>query len=163
MEHNTNTNTNNTGKYMSIFARYFSAPEFRELDFSALNMEQKLSALADMGLRVDADAVYPVTREIRRDKFETEPEFIQAVAKFAPEKLGPDFWPIKADAAVSVTAKIKGKDLSQRDQISVLSREMKTDAGKIRIPNKFAGANFVAWCNWLRGLTEEEFAALQNK
>lgn len=155
-------------EHNKIFNRFFNAAAVRAVDFSALNMDQKLQALSDMGLKIDAEKDYKVTKTIRRDSYDNAALWAAAVLPFAAgnkaktEQVTAVLMNDNAAAAIDVTAVIKGRNLSKSQTIDVLSRDIKTDAGKIEIEN-FGGENFVAWCKWLRELSEDEFNALQSK
>lgn len=155
-------------EHNKIFNRFFNAAAVRAVDFSALNMDQKLQALSDMGFKIDAEKDYKVNKTIRRDSYDSAALFAAAVLPLVQNNAAKTAAVIdvlqhdNAAAAVDVTAVIKGRNLSKSQTIDVLSRDIKTDAGKIEIEN-FGGENFVAWCKWLRELSEEEFNALQSK
>ena len=155
-------------EHNKIFNRFFNAAAVRAVDFSALNMDQKLQALSDMGLKIDMEKDYKVNKTIRRDSYDSAALFASAVLPLVQNNAAKTAAVIEVlqhdntAAAVDVTAVIKGRNLSKSQTIDVLSRDIKTDAGKIEIEN-FGGENFVAWCKWLRELSEDEFNALQSK
>lgn len=140
-----------------IFDTFKSAPEFRTIEFANANNADKLEALLASGAKFEKSS-YKIARTIDRTKYESDTDFIKAVANRAPEKTASIF----IDGKVNQTAVVnyyeirKVEELTTSQKIDILSRTAKIDGGKIAVEN-FGGENFLQWCKWLRELTAEEF------
>lgn len=140
-----------------IFDTFKNAPEVRQIEFASANNSDKLEALLASGAKFDKSS-YKIARTIDRAKYESDTDFIKAVANRAPEKTASIF----IDGKVNQTAVVnyyeirKVEELTTSQKIDILSRTAKIDGGKISVEN-FGGENFLQWCKWLRELTAEEF------
>ena len=144
-------------EHNKIFNRFFNAAASRDVNWDAATMDEKFSVLKSQGLEIDETKEYAVleTAVYSDDKAD---EYAKKALS-----LGASFAQIMAKETISKEVKKTGKNLSKRQMLDVLSRDMeKTEDGKIKVYN-FGGENFVSWCEWLRGLAEEEFKALCTK
>ena len=160
------THNNNTTNNAAIFNRYFSAAAVRRVNFDALTMDQKITALSEMGLKVDPEKDYKVSKTIKRDSYENAALYAAAVLPFINNNAAKvaEITAIltndKKGHETTVTAVIKGRNLSKAQTIDVLSRDADIKGGEFEVSN-FGGENFVAWCEWLRNLSAEEFENLK--
>ena len=130
----------------------------REIDFSNATMEQKIATLKSLGGKIEDEKTYKVSRNFEMAENESKEQFaekIKAVASIA------DIMAVMngTKKAVSVTTEVKGKNLSQKQMISVLSEQVKTDGQKVKV-DILGGSNFVSLLKYVREMNEEEFTKL---
>lgn len=143
--------------YNKIYSRFASAESKREIDFSSMNMDEKIAYLRENStVTIVPDQKYTVLRTVRFSDYETPEKY--AIAALA---IGANFADVASKRDVTAEVKIAGKDLSKRDQIAVLSKGADISAGKITV-DRFGGDNFVNFCKWIREMSAEEFEALTN-
>lgn len=143
--------------YNKIFNRFASASEKRTIDFDAMNMDEKIAYLRENStVTIEADQKYEVLRTVRYSDYATDNDYMKAAVA-----IGANFGDVVAKNDISKTVKIAGKDLSKRDTIAVLSKGADINGGQITV-DRFGGANFVAFCKWVREMPAAEFEALCN-
>jgi hypothetical protein len=144
-----------------------SANSVRKVKFSDCTMIQKIETLSNLcGKTIEEDATYKVTDTIKRDDYKSENDFLTAIAKVSTFA---DAMKVSANKenAFNYTTEKKGKNLSQKQQISVLSNfckdaDIKVDTTEFEV-EILGGENFVAMLNYVRGLSEDDFNALIKK
>ena len=143
--------------YTKIFNRFASAESTKVVEFSSMNMDEKLAYLAENSETVINDSEkYAVNRTVRKSDYESLTDYFKAgiaIGATAEELISAE--------SVSKTVKIAGKDLSKRDRITVMSRDMDLSDGKITVA-RFGGSNFVNFCKWVREMSADEFETICN-
>ena len=143
--------------YNKIFNRFASADATKSVEFASMNMDEKLAYLAENSdIVINDTEKYAVSRTVRKSDYESLTDYFKAgiaIGATAEELISAE--------SVSKTVKIAGKDLSKRDRINVMSRDMDLSDGKITVA-RFGGSNFIAFCKWVREMTAEDFEKLCN-
>lgn len=143
--------------YNKIFTRFATASENQVIDFSEMNMDQKIAYLSENStVRIEADQKYEIQKTVKKSDYEDLTGYFKAGLS-----IGATAEELIAAESVCKTVKIAGKDLSKKDQIAVLSRGANIEGGKITV-DRFGGANFVRFCQWVREMSSDEFEALCN-
>ena len=141
-----------------------SANSVRKVKFSDCTMVQKIETLSNLcGKSIEDEKTYKVTDSIKRDDYKSENDFLTAIAKVSTFA---DAMKVSSNKenAFNYTTEKKGKNLSQKQQIAVLSdfckdANIKVDTTEFEV-EILGGENFVAMLNYVRSLSDEEFTKL---
>ena len=150
--------------YNNIFNRFASQPASREVDFSNLpNMDRKIEVLENAGYKINPGTVYEVAITLKRQDNEPAFKFASRVYEYTKNESAGNEVITKNLRTWTGTAKKAWSDLGKAEKLDVLSREAGDliKSGKF-IEEVFGGSNFVAFCQWVREMSADDFETLCN-
>lgn len=126
-----------------------NASEVKSVEFANATRKEKIDALLSAGAVIEDSKKYPIVVSRTRSSYETDEQFIKVAAQIAPLQLANIFvdGKVRPDAAVSVKVMKRGTELNEGEILSVLSKQIKIEGGKIEVEN-LGGQNFVEFISY---------------
>lgn len=135
-----------------IFERFMNAADTRTIEFENATRKEKIEALRAAGAVVEDSKKYPIIVSRARTSYDSDEQFIKVAAQIAPLQLANIFvdGKVRPDASVSVKVMKRGSELNEGEILSVLSKQVKIEGGKIEVEN-LGGQNFVEFIAYAAG------------